>query len=186
VRYPEILRSKYFWITVAIFIPFITICIMEGKNWDWLPVYGAIVATIVMFWNVYNIFRDRRSVIVYTKVAFPIIQDTLEDEHIIIQAINDGRRPIIITSVGFHLSSNNNLVYAASASYLKPISLPTKLEENESKAFYFLAKAMKDSLRNMDAVIEYAWVEDATNNRYKGEVNKSIIETFWYMPPSPK
>lgn len=155
-------------------------------SWGWLPVYSAIVATIAVCWNIYNIRRDRRSVKVGTTFAIPTYQDRLGAQHIVIEAMNNGRRPVTITSAGFHLSNNYNVFYMANASDFPPTPLPSRLNENEKVSFFFHVQGMKDSLQGMDAVIEYAWVEDATNKRHKGRITNSAMETFRSIAASPK
>ena len=90
-----------------------------------LAIYGAILSTIGIIWNIDRIRLDRARIRVKTSLGF--FSGTSQDDKIFffIKAINFGRRPINLSSVGIRSSSGGNII-------MTRVSLPSRLEEGKS------------------------------------------------------
>ncbi|GAI18913.1 unnamed protein product [marine sediment metagenome] len=124
--------------------------------------YAALVATIGLGWNTYNIWRDRAKIKVRVSHGFLVYGPSLsEDLYIFIEAINKGRRPVTLTSVGFKLKNGHDIVFTKSR------ELPTELTEGKSYQEWISKEEIKKDCQKLKTSIKYAWFKDATGRIYK-------------------
>jgi len=130
--------------------------------------YGAIVATISFIatftLGIINYLRDRAKIKIKVSEGFLIPSSYIGDKpQIFIEAINMGRRPVTLVSVGFTLSNGKFLVIP------KPMNISFPYELNEGKSVQVFTE--KDKLfkqaEEEQSRIKDAWYRDATGRVYK-------------------
>lgn len=129
--------------------------------------YGAIVATISVIASIIlgmiTLLRDRASIKIKISHGFLVYSPSLsEDLYIFIEAINKGRRPVTLTSLGFKLKNGNNIVFTKSR------ELPKELTEGKSYQEWISKKEIERDCQKLKTSIKYAWFKDATGKVYKG------------------
>lgn len=121
----------------------------------YIAIYGAVLATVVLAWDVLKYLRDRPHIEV--KASFRILVGVQSEPKIGIDTINKGKRPVTIVAVGFTLDRPPNEPNIAS---LIDSGLPTELREGQSHTCF----------RSLDAVnfteVLNAWARDAAGREY--------------------
>ena len=125
-----------------------------------IAIYGAILSTIAVGWNIYNNLQDKPKIKVRTSIGF-FTPDT-EKTFFFITIINNGKRSAYLSSVGLR-SGKEDLIN------MKTISLPCELKGGESHNEWFEIEKLKN--RQFD----FAWYRDATGKMYKSKsINKKL------------
>jgi hypothetical protein len=126
--------------------------------------YGAIVATIGGLVGLLNYLRDRARVKVKVSQGMFVYKQGLGNElQVIIQAINFGRRPITMTSVGFALDNKHKLVITSHTN----ITFPVEVHEGKSIEAFISNEDVKMATNEVNAKIKNAWFQDATGKVYR-------------------
>ena len=121
-----------------------------------VAIYGAILSTIAIAWNIYNNLQDRPKIKITAKFGFFGSTEGAEGPFFFVDAINEGKRPIYLSSVGLR-SDQEDLVN------LKAIGLPCELKAGQSHSEWFEI----DKLKNRK--FDFAWYRDATGKMYKSK-----------------
>ena len=125
----------------------------------YLAIYGALLSTLVLLWDILKYYRDKPSLRV--KTNHRMLVSPLQSEFKIgIDIINDGKRPITIVASGFDLDVPKSQENVAT---VYDVNLPKELHEGQSHT----------SFVNPDAIdpnkILYAWARDATGREYRSK-----------------
>ena len=136
--------------------------IYEISKIEIIAIYGAILSTIVLVWNIFRYRKDRA--IIKVTYSYAIIPDYLDDEFLCIKAVNIGRRQTVITYCKLELPDKKNIVQTLP---IQTDRLPFKLEENEFYVHYFNLTEIKRMLNTK--IILKPCVEDASGNIYYGK-----------------
>ena len=127
--------------------------------------YGAIVATASMAVSLLNYLRDKATIkLKVSKVFFAYRSGLDKGLKLMVKAVNTGRRPITITSVGFSLSNKKDIVILNDS--INP-NLPTKLNEGEQLQFWIDEKKLLSHLKNSKTELNCAWCQDAASKLYR-------------------
>jgi len=137
---------------------------------DWIAlgagIYGSIVATCALIWN---IIREKRKIVVRIRYAFsPGLFSG--SEMLAIEVINKGRYPINIQEIGFFLSDGNKLM-----SPLWQHGLGW-LRDGDGTSYYIPKQDIDDIVRQAKELkqkITTAYVRDSMSEYHRGKINKS-------------
>lgn len=148
-------------------------------NTESLAIYGAILSTLSMVAALGSLIvqgivsrRDRKSIKIEISEQIrlherpPINRYKPNKDYISIKVINNGRRPVTITSIGAISYNGRKLL---PTDFLKGDVSKTRLEENE-KLESFTEKEIIDKFE-----IVYFYADDATGKRYKKYTNNILI-----------
>ena len=129
-----------------------------------LAVYGAILSTFVLLWDVIKYFKDKPSLRV-TANYHGLIGPLKKEVKIGIEIVNAGRRPVTLVSTGFELDtdSDENII-----TVLDP-NLPRELSEGQRYITYTNPKEF-DSGK-----ILFARARDATGRVYRSKKNPLAV-----------
>lgn len=124
----------------------------------YLAVYGAILSTFVLLWDVIKYFKDKPNLRVNANYHGRIGPQTKEVK-IGIEMVNNGRRPITIVSSGFELDtdSDENII-----TVLDP-NFPRELLEGQRYVTFTNPKEIDSSK------ILFARARDATGRVYRSK-----------------
>lgn len=135
--------------------------------------YGAILSTILLIWKIVTYYleiKPRLKVELKYGVGETLLGVT--PPLIYINAANIGKTPVTLSSVGFDLGSQMNLIFKQNT------ELPKRLEEGENYIFYREIDVLKSELQNQDPIFQiprYAWVRDQTGREYRSKnIEKAI------------
>ena len=134
------------------------------------PVFaGLIIACIALAWNIVNIVRDRSRVRIEVSFANTGYFSGSPQWYLSITAINTGRRPVTLSSVGIRLSNHINLGHIP-----RDGEFPRKLEESESHDILMDLNAIKNNIsqHSNDVHMKYAWFRDQTGKLHKRKLTK--------------
>lgn len=130
-----------------------------------IAIYGAILSTIAIGWNIYNNLQDRPKIKISTKFGF-MAGDNSEKTFLFIKAINRGRRPITLSSVGIRCEKNDLL-------NLKTFSLPSELNEGKNHIEWFKVEELKNKH------CSFAWYRDETGKLYKSKSIRQKLKNYF-------
>jgi hypothetical protein len=142
-----------------------------------VAIYGAAVATAALLWNVYVGLRDRSNVKVKVAHGFLTGGPNIGPVMILIEAMNKGRRPVTLTSVGFTLPDGKTLV-------LMETRLPVDLTEGKSHTERIPHNELRRQLieNGYHSPPTRAWFGDATGRKHEshlGQIGKALMETHF-------
>ena len=131
-----------------------------------IAIYGAILSTIAIGWNIYNTRQDRPKVRVSAYFGIFGHSKGAEGPFFIVEAINKGRRSVHLSSVGLK-GEKGNLINTTT------LSLPYELKEGKSHSEWFKIEELKDREFN------FVWYRDETGKIYKsGNIKKELANYF--------
>ena len=128
-----------------------------------IAIYGAILSTIAIGWNIYNTLQDRPKIKVNAKFGF---MSGSEKTFFFVTAINKGRRHVILSSVGIRCEENDLL-------NIKTISLPHKWNEGESHTEWFEVEELKNK------PCSFAWYKSQTGMLYKSKSIRQKLKNYF-------
>ena len=131
-----------------------------------IAIYGAVLSTIALVWNIYNSSQDKPKVKVRVNFGFTSSAVGTSGHLLIVTAINKGKRSVYLFSMGLRSGKEDLL-------NLKTSGLPCEVKGGGSHSEWFEVKELKD--RQFD----YAWYRDATGKIYKSKsINKKLNNYF--------
>jgi len=139
----------------------------------YIAVYGAILSTIAIGWNIYNNLQDRPKVKVTGKFGFFGSSKGAEGPFFFVKAVNKGRRSVHLSSVGLR-SGEEDLIN------IQTISLPHELKEGKSHSEWFKIEELQD--REFD----FAWYRDETGKWYKSKSIKNKLNNYFNSKKNKK
>src|SRR3989338_4512792 len=119
-------------------------------------IYGAIVSSVALGWNIYKYFQDKPKIKVDVKFG-GIIREKVSDTLLIVSIINKGGKSIYLSSMGLR-SGNDDLFN------LHTIGLPCELKGGTSHSEWFEVSKLK-----RDRQYDFGWYKDATGKMYKSK-----------------
>lgn len=131
-----------------------------------LAIYGAILSTVAIGWNIYNNLQDRPKVKVTGKFGFMDSSKGVEGPFFFVKVINKGRRSVYLFSVGLR-TKNEEMIK------LKTIGLPCELAEGKSHSEWFKPKDLEGKEFN------FAWYRDETGKLYKSKSIRQKLKNYF-------
>lgn len=124
----------------------------------YLAIYGAILSTLVLLWDVMKYYRDKPSLRVQANHR-ALVGPRMSERKIGIDIINEGKRPITIVASGFRLDteSDENMVTVFDPNLQKQIN------EGQCHTTFVNPDTIETSK------ILYAWARDATGREYRSK-----------------
>ena len=131
-----------------------------------LAIYGSIISTLGIILSIYNYNRDKAKIKVNASIG--LFSGTSEDGKVFlfIKAINSGRRPITLSSVGIRTSDGGNIL-------MRKISLPMELSEGKSHNEWIELEKLRE------ISCEFAWYRDETDKLYKSKNIKNMLDVYF-------
>ena len=128
----------------------------------WLAVYGAILSSILLGWNLYRDLTDKGKLKVHCYVGkFVTEKGTIDDRpHLVLRLTNTGRRPINVTTLGGRTKQKQ---------FVFPLrGLPKMLAAGEEALKFW------GDLSVLDDNLVSIWALDSLGNKYK--VKKKVLK----------
>src|SRR3989344_5307327 len=116
---------------------------------DYIALYGAILSTIAIGWNIYNNLQDKPKIKVTAKFGFTSSVTGINGPLLIVKVVNKGKRSVYLSSMGLRSEKEDLL-------NLKTIGLPCEIKGGGSHSEWFEVSELKN--RQFD----FAWFRDAT------------------------
>ena len=132
-----------------------------------LAIYGAIVSTIALGWNIYKYIQENPRIKVNVEFGFVNIGGENSDNLLIVSIINKGEKSIYLSSTGLRSRSEDLL-------NLHTIGLPCELKGRSSHNEWFEVNKLK-----RDREYDFGWYKDATGRIYKSESIRKKIEDYF-------
>ena len=129
-----------------------------------IAIYGAILSTIAIGWNIYNNLQDRPKIKVKASIGF-FTPDT-KKTFFFIKIINNGKRSAYLSSVGLR-SGKEDLIN------MRTVSLPYELKGGGSHNEWFEI----DELKNRQ--FDFAWYLDETGKLYRSKSIKKKLNNYF-------
>ncbi len=138
---------------------------------DYLAIYGAVLSTIAIGWNIHNNLQDKPKIEVKTKFGF--MSNDIEKTFLFITIINKGKRSIHLNSFGLRTGKDNLLPNRVTA-------LPCELKPGKSHDEFFDVSKLKN--RQFD----FAWYKDEVEKLYKSKSIRKKLDTYFEHKPKKK
>ncbi|MDP2673248.1 MAG: hypothetical protein Q8O84_05535 [Nanoarchaeota archaeon] len=135
---------------------------------NYIAIYGAILSTIAIGWNIYNKLQDKPKIKIKTHFGF--MTNDFKKTFFFIDAINYGKRSIYLSSFG--LRSGNNDVIEPNPSF----GLPCELKPGTSHTEWFDVEKLE---KNKDMQFDFAWYKDETGKMYKSKSIKEKLNNYF-------
>jgi len=132
-----------------------------------IAIYGAILSTAAILWNIYNNLQDRPKIKVTARFGFTAQGPETSDHMLFITAINKGRRSVYLSSFGLRSGENDVLLVD------RVTALPCELKGGSSHTEWFEVKKLRG--RKYD----YAWYRDETGKLYKSKSIRKKLENYF-------
>ncbi|MDO8508184.1 MAG: hypothetical protein Q7S27_00705 [Nanoarchaeota archaeon] len=132
-----------------------------------IAIYGAVLSTIALVWNIYNSSKDKPKVKVTAKFGFTSSAIGTSGHLLIVTAVNKGKRSVYLSSMGLRSRKDDLL-------NLNTIGLPCELKGGGSHSEWFEVSKLKK-----DRQYDFGWFKDATGKMYKSKSIKKKIENYF-------
>jgi hypothetical protein len=133
---------------------------------DYIAIYAAILSSMAIAWNIYIYYKDKPIIKVIGKFGFIGSSNGAEGPFFFVDAINFGRRPITLSSMGLRCGDNDLI-------NIHSIGLPRELGEGKSHSEFFDIKSLKG--KDWD----FAWYKDETGKLYKSKSIKKKLQNYF-------
>jgi len=133
---------------------------------DYIALYGAILSTIAIGWNIYNNLQDKPKVKVTAKFGFTSSTTGNSGDLLIVTAVNKGKMSVYLSSIGLRSGKEDLL-------NLKTIGLPCELKGGESHSEWFEIHKLKNKQ------FDFAWYRDKTGKLYKSKSIKKKLNNYF-------
>lgn len=131
-----------------------------------IAIYGAVLSTIALIWNIYNNSQDKAKIKVEAKFGLFSFSTGSEGPFLFVTAINNGKRSVYLSSFGLK-SREGNLIPN------RITGVPCELKGGTSHDEFF----KMDELKNRQ--FDFAWYRDATGKLYKSKsITKKLNNYF--------
>lgn len=131
-----------------------------------IAIYGAVLSTIALIWNIYNSSQDKPKIKVNAKFGFFSSFTGSEGPFLFINAINKGKRSVYLSSFGLR-SGEEDLIPN------RITGVPCELKGGASHDEFFKV----DELKNKQ--FDFAWYKDATGKLYKSKSIKKKLNNYF-------
>jgi len=130
---------------------------------NYLTIYGAVLSTVAIGWNIYNNLQDRPKIKVTT--SFGCMSGS-KKTFFFVSAVNHGKRSVFLSSIGLRSGKKDLL-------NIKTISLPYELKGSTSHSEWFDVSELKN--RQFD----FAWYKDETGKMHKSKSIRKKINNYF-------
>lgn len=131
-----------------------------------IAIYGAILSTIAVVWNITQPLRDKPKIVVRSSVGLISYGDPYEI--VSFEAINKGRVAVTLSSGGIILEKDKNIPFLEARDGFPKELLPGK-NHIVFRPLYEFAKTLK-SKREETGEPKYVYFRDQTGKKYKGKM----------------
>ena len=138
-------------------------------GFEYLAIYGAVLSTIAIGWNIYNNLQDKPKIEITT--SFGGITDNLDKTLFIITAINRGKRSVHLSAFGLRTEDGLNLIPN------RITGVPCELGPGKSHWEFFEASKLEDKR------FDFAWYRDETGKVYKSKPIGHKFDTYFERKP---
>jgi len=121
----------------------------------YVAIYGAILSTIAILWNIRRDIKDRSEIKVNAKIVNRFLA-VGSIEYICVELSNSGKRPITVKEISYKIGKQ---IYVAKLSF--PNDLPKELDEGQLQSVDIL----KDEIKDLNDVI-FIIAKDVREKRY--------------------
>jgi len=132
-----------------------------------LAVYGGVLSTVAIIWNIYNNLLDKPKIKITTSIGFLTGAMNPSEPLLFIEAINKGKRPVTLSSVGIRLAKEENVT-------LMQVNLPAELGEGKSHVEWIALDKLRTEL------CTFAWYRDATGRLYQDKNIKKRLQKYFH------
>jgi hypothetical protein len=133
-----------------------------------IAIYGAVVSTIALGWNIYKYFQEKPKIKVDVKLGAIIYKKSgVGETKLIISIVNKGGKSIYLSSSGLRSGGDN-------FQNLSSNDLPCELKSGCSHDEFFDVKKLK-----RDREYDFGWYRDATGKMYKSKSIKKKINNYF-------
>ncbi len=131
-------------------------------------IYGAVVSSVALGWNIYKYLQEKPRINVDVKFGGVVYESGKMSENLlIVSIINKGGKSIYLSSMGLR-SGNDDLLN------LHTIGLPCELKGGCSHSEWFEVKKLK-----RDRQYDFGWYKDATGKMYKSKSIKKKVQNYF-------
>jgi len=131
-----------------------------------IAIYGAVLSTIALIWNIYNNSQDKPKIKIKAKFGFFSSSTGSEGPFLFITAINKGKRPVYLSSFGLRTGEEDLVPNRITG-------IPCELKGGTSHDEFFKL----DELKNRQ--FDFAWYRDATGKLYKSKSIKKKLNNYF-------
>jgi len=146
---------------------------------SYIAVYGAILSTIAIGWNIYNNLQDRPKVKVTGKFGFMTSSKGAEGHFFFVKAVNKGRRSVHLSSVGLRSGDEDIMIVH------RMTGLPHELKEGKSHSEWFTLNELR-KLKDENKLPDFAWYRDETGKLYKSKSIKNKLNNYFKSEQNKK
>jgi len=129
-----------------------------------IAIYGAILSTIAIGWNIYNNLQDKPKIKVKTSIGF--FSTNTKTNFLFITIINKGKRSVYLSSFGLRTGEEDLISNRVTG-------LPCELIGGNSHNEFFKI----DELKNKQ--FDFAWYIDKTGKLYKSKSIKNKLNNYF-------
>ena len=134
----------------------------------YIAIYGAILSTIAIIWNILKDIKDKPLMIISASLGIITFHDNSDLETgYIFSAVNKSKHPITLVNAGIRVEENHDILFVENT------NLPRRLEEGDKVDIYRSANKFYPEIDKHKP--EYLWFRDTTGRIYK---SKNIRNLF--------
>ncbi len=133
---------------------------------DYIALYGAVLSTIAIGWNIYNNSQDKPKIKVISYFGLIGSSRGAEGPFFFIKVINKGKRSVHLSSFGLR-SGEGDLIPN------RITGIPCELKGGTSHDEFF----KMDELKNRQ--FDFAWFRDATGKLYKSKSIRTKLNNYF-------
>ena len=133
---------------------------------DYVALYGAVLSTIAIGWNIYHNLQDRPRIKITAKFGFFGSSNGTEGPFLFVTAINKGKRSVYLSSFGLGSGEEDFIPNRITG-------VPCELKGGTSHNEFFKI----DELKNRP--FYFAWYRDATGRLYKSRNIKEKLNNYF-------
>ena len=133
----------------------------------YVAIYGALLSTIAILWNIWRDLSDKAKVKVSAGVGILTYKQGAKTRvAYFFSAVNSGKRPVTLTSAGLGIEDNKNMIFMEA-------EFPKKLEEGERFVFYRMCTDFYPEVKKHK--VEYLWFKDSLEKTYKNRAVRTLF-----------
>lgn len=140
--------------------------ILEISLTSWIALYGAILATATLVWNILRELKDKPKLKIKYHTGLITGMGSDMPPVFSINLANSGKRKIIISSIGMYINKNKVMHFLPHNMVLDS-TLPIEISPHDSKDLYLnithIDKAIKEH-----GIPKYIWARDKLGKEYHG------------------
>ncbi len=126
----------------------------------WIAIYGAILSTLAIGWNIYTYLKSQPSLMVEGKLVSYVVV-TISYPAIEVRVTNPNQRVISVSQIGFKAKSTPDLLTLAKDQIYNGNDLPKELHESQLFSFFVHSEYVVQP-----SDIEYLFARDSTGKTY--------------------